>query len=523
MSSREWQIKEVMRCARDPVYFMRTYVKIQHPVKGTIPFETFPFQDDCVKAFDEHRLNIVLKSRQMGLSTVSAAYAVHMALFHQNKNVLVIATKLPTANNFVKKVKFMLDSLPKWLLISSYEPNSTEVKFKNGSTIKAIPTSEDAGSSEALSLLIVDEAAFIRDFNSIWTGLWPTLSTGGRAILLSTPCGIGGQFYRLWEEAEAQSNSFNAIKLMWNVHPEHTQEWYDEQVKNMSPKEIAQELECSFLGSGDTFLQRAEMDYLKSLLIESRRSDIDKHLRVWADPVPGHRYVISADVARGDSNDYSASHVIDVETLEVVAEWMGKVPPDRFADVLASIGYRYNDGMICPEINSFGWSTCAKLRDIGYPRLYYEKARGDVYNYRSSNPDAVPGFTTSVTSRVNILSRLEEAIRNKRLRPHSQRLLDQFQGFVWHGSKAVALKDCNDDLVMALAIGIWLIDSEICPVQKSTEMSIALLKGITVQKDTRHGSKIRDVTGMRAPGTDRFMNDRQAPGRFGIDMRWLFR
>lgn len=521
MTNREYQIKEVIKCAKQPTYFMNKYVKIQHPVRGLIPFETYPFQNDCVSQFIEHDFNIVLKSRQLGLSTVCAAYAVWMALFQQNKNILVIATKLPTANNFVKKVKVMLDSLPPWLLISKYEPNSTEVKFNNGSTIKAIPTSEDAGRSEALSLLIVDEAAFIRDFESIWTGLFPTLSTGGQAILLSTPNGIGGQFYKIWTDAEAGSNSFNAIRLPWDVHPEHDQAWYDKQIKNMSAKQVAQELMCDFLASGDTFLQKSEMAYLKSLLMPHKTSTLDRNMRVWADPVPGHRYVICADVARGDAADYSACHVIDVETLDVVAEYMGKIQPDRFGDKLAEIGYVYNEGIICQEINTFGWSTGARLRDIGYPRLYYSSARGDVYNYKSMNLEAVPGFSTQANSRINILSKLEEAIRKKQLRPHSQRLLDQFQGFVWVGSKAQALKDCNDDLVMALAIGVWLIVSEICPAQKSTEMTLSMMKGMSVDKN-RKASAFHSINEMTKNSGARFSNNRY-DGRFNPDLRWLFR
>lgn len=523
MSTREQQIKEVIRCAKDPVYFMTKYVKIQHPVKGTVPFETYPFQDDCVSKFIEHKFNIVLKSRQLGLSTVCAGYSVWMALFQQNKNILVIATKLSTANNFVKKVKFMLDSLPKWLLICAYEPNSTEVKFANGSNIKAVPTGEDAGRSEALSLLIVDEAAFIRDFETIWTGLWPTLSTGGRAILLSTPNGIGGQFYKLWTEADAGANSFNPIRLMWHVHPEHDQAWYDEQLKNMSPKQIAQELMCDFLASGDTFLQKGEMDYLKSILMDHKRSEIDRNARVWFEPSQNHRYVLSADVARGDAADYSACTVIDIETLDVVAEYVGKIQPDKFGDLLAELGHHYNDGLICQEINSFGWSTGARLRDIQYPRLYYQNARGDVYNYKSMNPDAVPGFSTQTNSRVNMLSKLEEAIRNKRLRPHSQRLLDQFQGFVWHGSKAMALRDCNDDLVMALAIGIWLIDSEICPPTKSNDMTVSLLKGISIDRDSRHAHAFRDINSIQSSRGGRFHRSSRSHGRFSNDISWLLR
>ena len=200
-------VKELVKCGKDPAYFINRYVQIQHPIKGRIPFHTFPFQDDCLTDFNDHRFNIVVKSRQLGLSTLTAAYAVWLALFRKDKTILVIATKLAVAQNFIKKVKIALASVPKWMWITEVTARNTQaVEFSNGSMIKAVPTSDDAGRSEALSLLIVDEAAFIRNFDELWKGLYPTLSTGGRAIIVSTPNGTGGQYYELYHKAAAKEN-----------------------------------------------------------------------------------------------------------------------------------------------------------------------------------------------------------------------------------------------------------------------------------------------------------------------------
>lgn len=191
--TRTEQVREIVKCGKNSEYFIRTYTKIQHSTQGIIPFETYDFQNTCLESFEKHRLNIVLKSRQLGLSTICAAYAVWMMIYQKDKNVLVVATKLSTAINFIKKVRTIVENLPKWLLLPKFEPSKQQITFSNGSSIKAIPTSPDAGRSEALSLLIIDEAAWIRDFDDIWTGLAPTFSTGGRAIILSTPNGVGGQ------------------------------------------------------------------------------------------------------------------------------------------------------------------------------------------------------------------------------------------------------------------------------------------------------------------------------------------
>ena len=140
------QVREIVKCGKDPVYFMNKYLKIQHPVRGLIPFKTYPFQDDCVKYFNDHRFNIILKSRQLGLSTLVAAYSVWQAIFYKEKNILIIATKLAVAQNFIRKVKTAVKSLPSWLVLPEISANNKQqVEFTNGSQIKAVPTSEDAG------------------------------------------------------------------------------------------------------------------------------------------------------------------------------------------------------------------------------------------------------------------------------------------------------------------------------------------------------------------------------------------
>lgn len=482
--SKQEQVAEIIRCGKDPVYFMKKYVKIQHMLRGLIPFETYDFQDECVASFEKHRFNIVLKSRQLGLSTVTAAYATWFAIFKKDKNILVIATKLQTAMNFIKKVKIMLEGLPKWLLLTKYEPTKQSIRFLNGSNITAIPTSPDAGRSEALSLLIVDEAAFIRDFEEIWTGLYPTLSTGGNAIIISTPNGVGGQYYRLWIEGETKQNEFNTIKLPWYVHPEHDEDWFVKETKNLSKRSIAQEFLCDFISSGDTFLQPNDLESIR----DSIRNPIEKTgpqsgIWVWRRPEPDKKYVIAADVSRGDSADFSTFHVVDNSTCEVVVEFMGKIPPDKFADVLYEWGKKYNDALICPEQNTFGYFTCTKLRDLNYPHLYYSGATGDLFKYRPINPDAIPGFSTQQKSRSQILAKLEEVFRNSVIKVYSQRLYDQLQAFVWNGSKAQAAKDAHDDLIMSLAIAMWLVVGESTGGEQGMAMAMAMLKATKVQRN----------------------------------------
>tara|TARA_R110001583_G_scaffold25606_3_gene92430 strand:- start:8998 stop:10596 length:1599 start_codon:yes stop_codon:yes gene_type:complete len=488
ITNKQKQVKEIIRCGKDPVYFMQKYVKIQHPTRGLIPFETYPFQEDCVGDFENNRFNIILKSRQLGLSTLSASYALWMGIFQRDKNILVIATKLNVAMNFIRKVKTMLRSLPKWLVLPEVvADNKQTIEFSHGSVIKAIPTSDDAGRSEALSLLIVDEAAFVKNFDTLWMGLYPTLSTGGRAIVLSTPNGVGGQYYKLYTDATQGENEFNPINLPWSVHPEREEEWFQKETRNMSKRQIAQELLCDFVASGETFLNSDNLDWIREATRDPLgREHEDRNLWIWEYPKTGHSYIISADVARGDSKDYSTCHVIDIEAGEISAEYRGKIPPDRFGEFLDHLGRRYNNALLAPENNTFGYTTVMKLKDLKYPNVYYAKNRA-VYlgNYSPERNDQVGGFSTQGQSRLQILSKLEENIRNKSIKIYSARLYEELKSFVWKGQKAQALNGHNDDLVMSLAIGAWLYDGMMGGNQGSQDLSKAIISGMSMSSRSK--------------------------------------
>ena len=467
MQNKLAQAREIIRCGKDPNYFIRTYAKIQHPQRGLVSFEAYPFQETCIDDFIKHRFNVILKSRQMGISSIVAAYATWMAIFHRDKNILVIATKLDVAMNFIAKVKVMIRNLPKWLVLPTITvENKQTLEFSHGSKVKAIPTSDDAGRSEALSLLIVDEAAFVRNFDVLWAGLYPSLSTGGNAIVLSTPNGVGGQYHKLYTDAEAGLNEFNAVKLMWYLHPERDEEWFTNETKGMSKRQIAQELLCDFASSGETFLAAEEIEWLGKIVTPPiDRYGADRNVWIWKTSLSDHKYIISADVARGDSADYSTFHVIDIDEGEVVAEYKGKIPPDRFGELLFDMGKKYCNALLCPENNSFGYATILKLQELRYPRVYVNEKHSTappMGEYIPLSSAVAAGFNTNGKSRLDILTKLGEIIRNKQIKIYSSRFYDELKTFVWSGSRAQAMKGHHDDLVLSLAIGCWLFDVSGC-------------------------------------------------------------
>ena len=257
--------KEYKRCSTDPIYFMKKYCMIQHPTRGKIPFQLYPFQETTLTKFTEHRYNIILKSRQTGISTLVAGYALWKMLFNEDFNVLIIATKQEVAKNLVTKVRVMNQYLPSWLKQNTEEDNKLSLRYTNGSQIKAISSGGDAGRSEALSLLVFDEAAFIDRIDDIWVSAQSTLSTGGDAILLSTPNGVGNFFHKTWVTADQAPGTkridgltrFNPIRLHWSVHPERDQEWRDNQELLLGPKGASQECDC--LGCDSTIKVRDDL------------------------------------------------------------------------------------------------------------------------------------------------------------------------------------------------------------------------------------------------------------------------
>jgi len=487
--SRKEIVKEIIKCGKDSQYFINNYAKIAHPMHGLIPFKTYPFQDDLLGDYDDYRFNVILKGRQLGISTITAAYICWMLLFYRDKNVLVIATKFQTAANLVKKVKSMMLYLPPWLRIASIKiDNRTSFVLTNGSEVKASSTSGDAGRSEALSLLVIDEAAHVEGLEDLWTGLYPTLSTGGRCIALSTPNGVGNWFHKVYVEADAGINDFHPVVLPWDVHPERDEEWFAKETRNMSARQIAQELECNFNASGETVISAADINRLYDGITEPKyRVGFDRNLWLWEQYDAANTYLLVADVARGDAADYSVFHVIKLETMEVIGEYQGKPNLEQFASILDSTGREYGDCMLVVENNSLGISILEKLQEREYPNLYFSIKGTHEYITETQAQginNSVPGFTTSSKTRPLIIAKMEEFIRNQLITIYSSRIIGEFKTFIWNNNKAQAMRSYNDDLVMALAIACWVRDTALTVNQRDLEYKKAMVNSITSYSNT---------------------------------------
>jgi hypothetical protein len=480
--------REYAKCATDPVYFLGKYGVIQHPLKGKVNFNLYDFQEKSLESFMKHDYNIVLKARQLGLSTLTAGYALWMMTFQQDKNILVIATKQETAKNLVTKVRVMHANLPGWLKQPCVEDNKLSLRYKNGSQIKAVASSEESGRSEALSLLIIDEAAFIDKIDTIWGAAQQTLATGGRALVISTPNGVGNFFHKTWVGAENGTNDFNFIRLHWSVHPEREQAWRDEQDKLLGPSLAAQECDCDFITSGRGVIDGLLLENLKESSVREpiEKRGIDSNYWIWQPPNYTKNYVVSADVSRGDGTDYSAFHIIDVESLEQVAEYKGKISTQDFGNMLVNVASEYNNALLVVENNNIGWAAIQQVIDREYPNLFYtskDLQYVDVQHqmtnkYRSQERNMVPGFSTTQKTRPLIVAKLEEMFREESVVVHSQRLIDELFVFIYNGNRAEAMQGYNDDLVMSFAIALWVRDTALRLRSEGIELSKQAIQGI---------------------------------------------
>lgn len=471
-----WQEAEIRKCAASFYYFCSHFVKIIHPVRGLIPFELYEFQQRVVSEFDRHQFNIVKKFRQAGLTTVGVIWAFWRCMFKFEQRIMVLSKSDREAIGVGKIIENVKDNLPPWMQPMMKNDNDHEKEFADTRSVLWFYTCA-AARSKALTYLIIDEAAFIPNMEEHWKAMYPTLSTGGNCIVISTVNGIGNWYEQTWHRAEDKKNQFHIIDLDYHEHPDYcSPEWEKKMRANLGEKGWAQEILGSFLSSGETYidpktltnLEKICIDPVERLFPEWDTTPADEYsdeelanieyqkgaLWVWKDPQPGREYILSADASEGVGADNSAFHVIDVQSFEQVAEfYSNSIPVHKYAQVVSQTGMFYNEALVVLDHDTGpGMAVINRLEHtLRYPHLYFEtkKGRGDK-----------PGLTLSRTSRPLVLETMQTCILNKLIRIRSRRLIRELKTFIYNKQKqrAEALKGTTDDLVLALAMGLHVTD-----------------------------------------------------------------
>jgi len=457
---------EYLKCKKDPIYFISKYIKVVHPVRGMVPFNLYPFQKTIVNALETERFNILRKFRQAGCTTIAAAYSVWKCIFNDHQTIVILSVGDTESTEVLDRIKIMYEEIPEWMKPKATQINAHNLKLENNSHIKSRPSGKQSGRGLSGSLLIIDEAAFIEHIDTIWAAVYPIISTGGRAFVLSTVNGIGNWYHGIWEGAVDGLNAFNPVQISWKDHPEYNRvegfEWLYKEMEqrdppmdidtwekttraNLSHKKWLQEYECEFLGTGDTFIEGQILQELLENVSDDFYRLYNNRMYVWEDPDPTINYFMSVDVSLGRGRDYSAFQILDLHTGMQVAEFYSNTTPiNEFAKIIYEQGMRYN---LCPvliERNTIG----NNLIDYLFEQLEYENVWFDEKGHA--------GLQITTKNRDQILIEMEEAIRISEVKLNSKRTVMELNTFIiTDNGRYQADTGQNDDLVMSLALSIY--------------------------------------------------------------------
>jgi len=546
---------EFIKCARDPIYFLNTYGYIFDITKSTIaPLNLFEYQKEVVQSYEANKNNIILKSRQTGLSVITSGYVCWKMLFNENERILIVANDGAGARRFLASVKQFLDYLPAFLMPDQIPTNNTQqIIFSNGSWCKAVASGGNAGRGETLTMLILDETAFIENAEEIWMAAGLALSAeSAKCIMISTPNGTGGLYHATWTETikkqKTDKKAFVGTEVHWNRHPyyaknaeervdEHGRKywwspWYEEQcaLLKYDKIKIAQELDLSFEGSSAVVIENWIIDKYESLCVDKKpicyydfreigEKFVERHTNfyVWEKPQSKANYIIGGDVARGDSADFSTLQVINADTLTQVAEYQGKIPPDIFAELVYRVAVDYNMAFVAIEGNNHGLVTTLALKNVSrYPsdKIHHSKSIKKIY-VRYGGVDffdqdsEIPGFQTTSKTRPLLMSCLAKYMRETQVKINSRRLLTEFRTFIHKGDRPEHADGYNDDLIFAFAIALFMRDTEFDNVFRSKEFFKAMLDSISYSSNN---------SGLPTNTEKEVKKDVQNPN----DLGWLF-
>lgn len=479
----EEKLLELTKCAKDPIYFIYKYAVIKEQEEGLKVMDLFPYQAWFIReVLQKNRFNVVLKSRQIGLTTVSCAFSAWLMIFKESSEIAIFSTTADKSKGILKKIKIILDNLPNFFYESYNIGGSvtTPVKYtqdgRNAMTLRlinyseasALAMTEDAGISTSNAFIIIDEAAICdlkrpKQFELVWQGLLPTVTSGGRALVISTPRGIGGIFYDLCIKGRDEMDpKFKLTIFPWYVKPSRDMNWLYEEYKALSrertKKAMAQEHLCSFEASGETILSIETIEYYeKNYLLKPAFKD-NFGVWIWQQPRTNGKYALFADVAEGngDQADFSAFHIFDIETMEQVAEFMNdKITIDDYANVIVEFAKKYNEALISIESNSFGLGVIKLVLKEEYKNLIcHKKSEYDKFDIYKDNQDESimkTGIATTVKSRPMFVASWQNKLEKREIIVHSQRSIEQFKTFVYRGRKPEAMIGFHDDLIIPMA------------------------------------------------------------------------
>ena len=462
----EENVKEFLKCKDDPVYFARQYIKIVNVDEGLVPFDMWPFQEKLIKNFHKNRFNICMMPRQTGKSTTSVSYLLHYAIFNDNINIGILANKAATARDLLGRLQTAYENLPKWMQQGIVAWNKGSMDLDNGSKIMAASTSAAAVRGMTFNIIFLDEFAFVPNHiaDDFFSSVYPTISSGKstKIIIVSTPKGMN-HFYRMWHDAERGKNEYVPTEVHWSEVPGRDAKWKAQTIANTSEQQFKVEFECEFLGSVDTLIAPSK---LKAMAYNDP-VQTNGHLMVYETPVKKRDYIITVDVARGISKDYSAFVVFDITEFpyRVGAKYRdNEIKPMLFPSVIMDVALAYNEAFVLCEVNEIGDQVASILQyDLEYENVLMCAMRGrsgQIVGTGFSGKKTQLGVKMSVTVKKVGCSNLKTLIEEDKLQILDYDIISELTTFVQKRQSFEAEEGCNDDLAMCLVIFSWLVAQE---------------------------------------------------------------
>jgi len=456
------QVEEFVKCADDPVHFIRNHIKIVSLDEGVIPFHLYDFQETMVSRFHENRFNIAKLPRQSGKSTVVTAYLLWYVLFNDNVNVAILANKAATAREMLGRLQLSYENLPKWMQQGIIAWNRGSVELENGSRILAASTSASAVRGMSFNVIFLDEFAFVPNniADQFFSSVYPTVSSGKstKVIIISTPHGMN-MYYKLWHDAERGTNEYIPTEVHWSEVPGRDQKWKEQTIRNTSEQQFRVEFECEFLGSVDTLISPNKLRVMAyDDAIESNGG-----LDVYEKPQEGHNYTMTVDTARGIDGDYSAFVVFDTTTVpyKLVAKYRNnEIKPLLFPDIIVQTAKAYNHAYVLVEVNDIGGQVADIVQyDLEYDNLLMAAMRGragQVVGQGFSGGKVQLGVKMSSAVKKVGCSNLKALIEDDKLLISDYDIIAELTTFIQKGQSWQAEEGCHDDLAMCLVMFSWL-------------------------------------------------------------------
>lgn len=454
-------VEEYIKCANDPIYFIKNYVKVVHPDRGVVLMDLYEYQERMIRTYHENRLSIAMTARQMGKTTTAAAYFVWYIIFNENKNVAILANKQATADEILHRIRLAYENLPKWLQQGVKSFNRRSIELENGSRVFCAATSSSGIRGRTINVLYIDELAFVQNTQAeeFFTSVYPTItaSKDSKVILTSTPNGFN-HFWKFWTEAEKGINGFAHIQCHWYEMPGRDQKWYEMQKAVLGELKAAQEIDANFLGSSRQLLTASTMSRLSASIPIKVFDGEFEGLRIYKEPVKDHTYTMTVDVSRGRHLDASAFSIFDITEYPhtVVAVFNNKnVSPLMYAGIVWKMARNYNDAYILVEINDVGAQVADELYfTYEYGNMYWTKS-GDILGKQGADP--YPGVrTTKKTKRIGCAN-LKDIVEKQQLLINDAQTIQELSTFVQSDSGSWEADDgFNDDMVATLWLFAWL-------------------------------------------------------------------